>query len=207
MFEILKFNNAYEIEKDFPHRIRKIGTTKFISEWEGNHGYTFVWMNKTNVQKHCILAIQFVPNDDSDVKIQVDHVNRIRLDNRIENLRWVSQSENIKNQTKRDMQVPEYLDELPNHVIEIAEYNNFEFKDLYFDHENLRILKRVRGGKIKIIKPKLFGNVLRIGLYCVHKKNRTFGYNKLIRVLSEGVESKNEKDDNEDQNNIENNDE
>ena len=156
MFEILKFNNSFEIEKEFPHRIRKIGKTKFISEWENNHGYTFVWMNQTNVQKHRIFARQFVPCDDHDIKTKVDHINRIRSDNRIENLRWVSQSENVKNQVKRDIQVAEYLDELPNHVIEIAEYNNFEFQDYYFDHENSRILKRMKNGKIKIIKPKLF---------------------------------------------------
>ena len=105
------------------------------------------------------------------------------------------------------MQVAEYIDELPNHVIEIAEYNNFEFKDYYFDHENSRIIKRLKSGKLKIVKPKLFGHVLRIGLYCTQKKNRTFGYNKLIRVLTEGVDNNNENDENEDTNKLDDNEE
>jgi citrate synthase len=33
-------------------------------------------------------------------KFNIDHINRIRLDNRIENLRDVSQSDNVKNTTR-----------------------------------------------------------------------------------------------------------
>lgn len=54
---------------------------------------------KKNFPAHRILMMTFNPTDDMDNKI-VDHINGIRSDNRLENLRWTSQSLNVlyKNQ-------------------------------------------------------------------------------------------------------------
>lgn len=45
---------------------------------------------------HRIVARCFIPNDDPENKTMVDHINGNRVDYRIENLRWVSASENSK---------------------------------------------------------------------------------------------------------------
>ena len=44
---------------------------------------------------HRLIAIHYIPNPEN--KPCVDHKNRIRHDNRIENLRWVSRLENNQN--------------------------------------------------------------------------------------------------------------
>ena len=44
---------------------------------------------------HRLIAEAFIPNPEN--KCDVDHINRIRHDNRIENLRWATRSENIVN--------------------------------------------------------------------------------------------------------------
>ena len=41
---------------------------------------------------HRLIAIHFIPNPNNN--LEVDHINRIRDDNNINNLRWVNRSEN-----------------------------------------------------------------------------------------------------------------
>ena len=65
-----------------------------------NTGYYIVCIYKNNIQKifkvHRLVALNFIPN--SEEKPMVDHINRDKLDNRINNLRWVTPTENNLNQ-------------------------------------------------------------------------------------------------------------
>lgn len=44
---------------------------------------------------HKLVGITFIPNPDN--KPEIDHINAIRTDNRVENLRWVTRKENDNN--------------------------------------------------------------------------------------------------------------
>lgn len=44
---------------------------------------------------HRLVAVAFIPNPDN--KESIDHINTVKTDNRVENLRWVTNMENIHN--------------------------------------------------------------------------------------------------------------
>ena len=50
---------------------------------------------KVTVDGHRFIAEQLLPNPLN--LPQVDHINRVRHDNRVENLRWVTRTENMQN--------------------------------------------------------------------------------------------------------------
>ena len=62
-------------------------------------GYYRICLCKNGKEKyfslHRLIALAFIPNPDN--KEEIDHINRIRNDNRIENLRWASKSEQQRN--------------------------------------------------------------------------------------------------------------
>lgn len=50
---------------------------------------------------HRILAYCFLPNDEPDVKKNIDHINEDKYDYRLENLQWITASENMAKRTKQ----------------------------------------------------------------------------------------------------------
>ena len=152
-FEPLRdFENDYEIEVAEPHRIRRIGSDRFVTPYLHRlTGYVHINLNGRNYQLHRILAKHFIPNPD-DLP-QVDHIDRNRSNNSIENLRWVSASENCRNRTVTALGKREYLNAAPNDIIEITRYNDFEFKEnkYFFCGENDKVVQRVNDHKWRFI--------------------------------------------------------
>jgi hypothetical protein len=79
----------------------KKGKGRFLKPGKCHKGYRHVRIYNDEGHKskkiHRLVAENLIPNPDN--KPQVDHINRIRDDNRVENLRWVStkkQNENKK---------------------------------------------------------------------------------------------------------------
>lgn len=73
---------------------------KYLDGNIGTQGYLQIWLTckdgkKRYFMKHRVIAYYLIPNPQN--KPQVDHINTIKTDNRVENLRWVDQSENNKN--------------------------------------------------------------------------------------------------------------
>lgn len=68
-----------------------------------DRGYLKVTLSKDNKLKyisvHRLIAEAFIPNPEN--KSFIDHINGNRADNRIENLRWVTQKENMNNPITR----------------------------------------------------------------------------------------------------------
>ncbi len=75
-----------------------------------SNGYLMVCFRKDkksyNKRVHRLIAEIFIPNPNN--YLCVDHINRDRKDNRLENLRWTTQMVNCQNQSKRNDNISGY---------------------------------------------------------------------------------------------------
>lgn len=68
--------------------------------WKDADGYLKVKANGKDRFVHRLIAETFIPNPEN--KPQIDHFNRNRADNMVENLRWVTHKENSRNTEQHD---------------------------------------------------------------------------------------------------------
>ena len=130
MWQTLKSHPNYEIFNEYPFDIRK-KSGKMLKPFT-KQGYLKHTIDGKQYYKHVLIANQFIPNDDPANKTEIDHINRDRLDNHLENLRWISHSDNLKNRTKSKTNVFNWVDELPDDAFELTTYGDHELEDIYY---------------------------------------------------------------------------
>ena len=138
-FEPLKgFESDYLIQKEFPFVIKKKSNNRILKDTiHKTSGYVYITLNGKTYRKHVIIAKQFLENPEN--LPQVDHINHNRADNRLENLRFVSSSENNRNRTVSTANTAiqyEFVDDISDEAIVVDEYNSHQFTDYYY-HDNV----------------------------------------------------------------------
>ena len=94
--QIKDFEN-YEISNYGNVRNKK--TKRILKSNCVGKGYLAVQLSKNSTRKsfqiHRLIALEFIPNSDPENKTQVNHIDGNKLNNNIDNLEWVTPSENI----------------------------------------------------------------------------------------------------------------
>ena len=174
------FEDSYEVEIDEPHRIRRRGSAKYFTPFVDNTGYMCVCLNCRKYYLHRILAKHFIPNPD-DLP-QVDHIDRNPLNNSIENLRWVSASENNRNRTVTAYGRYEYLNAAPNDITEITTFNDVEYAEnkYFFCYELDRVVLRINDHKWQLISEHPHNGYLRVNMRDINGRNHMVYVHKII---------------------------
>jgi hypothetical protein len=103
VWKVIKDYEDYQVSNLGRIKSCKLGKEKiraFSYDSKGYVGITLCKEGKSKTHKvHRLVAYAFIPNPDN--LPQVDHINRVKTDNRVENIRWVSQSDNQVNTKDR----------------------------------------------------------------------------------------------------------
>lgn len=98
--EIPGYEGKYAITTD--GEVWSYSDQMFMSPWVHSCGYLMVSLQENkdfgkqkNCRVHRLVAMTYLPNPEG--KEEVDHINKNRMDNRLENLRWVTSAENKAN--------------------------------------------------------------------------------------------------------------
>ena len=106
---IKEATEEWKVIKDFPRymissygRVFSTKRNKILKPYN-SHGYCVVDLgerrdNRRASYVHRLVADAFISNPDN--KEEVNHINSVRHDNRVENLEWVTPSENVKHAWK-----------------------------------------------------------------------------------------------------------
>ena len=179
-WEKLKEHDEYEICKVYPHLIRR-AKDKYILKETLDRRYLRVSLNQKLYSKHRLIALQWITNPNPAEYDCVDHVNRNSLDNRIENLFWCSNYENLNNQTRTSTRNIEYIDALPDDAIKVDHWNQFTFEDYYFSLEEEKFYRTLRNRNIRVIPTFKHHDVRVVSLTDTNKHKHEINYNKFLR--------------------------
>lgn len=131
-WQTLKQFDDYEINSEFPYDIRKKGKINVLKGDYNSCGYKRVYIHNKPYLFHRLVANQFVHNDDPQNKTQVDHIDHNKSNNRINNLRWCTRSENNMNRSGCRGYIWEEVETLPDDAFELTEYGGYDIEDYYY---------------------------------------------------------------------------
>lgn len=136
---------------------------RILQKFKTKKGYLQTSLSKDtkrlNTGIHRVVALAFIPNPEN--KPQVNHINGIKTDNRVENLEWCTNKENqihaVKNKlSKHNLAEKHHNSKLTNEdVIKVRQLHSIGFKN----HELAKDYNISRTAMSNILRKKTYFNI------------------------------------------------
>ena len=120
-------------------RVKNIKTNRILIGSYDSNGYRKVTINGKNYNIHRLLALAFIPNPDK--LPEVDHLDEVKTNNNVSNLRWVSKSENTRHSAHQYSCKIKQLDKDGNLIRIWPSVNQIEHELGYSTHPIRNVLK------------------------------------------------------------------
>ena len=125
--------------------VRNTNTGRILKNHKNIHGYYIVDLHKEGTRKtltiHRLIGLHFIPNPDN--LREIDHIDRNRTNNSISNLRWISNSNNLRNRPKFKNSTSKYIGvsfhkPTGKYLTRITINNKLKYIGLYETQEEVR---------------------------------------------------------------------
>ena len=104
--DVVGYENLYQVSN-----LGNVKRTALLKPHLDHCGYCFVNLSKNGVVKclrvHTLVANAFIPNELN--KKEINHINGIKTDNRVDNLEWTTHKENMEHAIKTGLMNKESL--------------------------------------------------------------------------------------------------
>ena len=114
-YETLKLDGRYAISPEYPYEIIYRSTNRVIKVSTSYNEYKTVNIGGKTYGLHKVIAMQWLENPNNYK--EVNHKDGDRSNNHLENLEWISHSENLKQRPKFTRRNYEFIDELPETAV------------------------------------------------------------------------------------------
>ena len=133
--------DRFVIRKNFMFYFRKGKILKLRIGFKG-YQYASLWGNKKNNKPkvHRLIAQAFIPNPNN--LPQVNHKNNNKLDNRVENLEWITNLDNIRHAWKNGFKNNNHCIGEKNHFAKLTSESVREIRNSYKELNKLNLVSK-----------------------------------------------------------------
>ena len=121
---IIGYEDNYEVSSHGRVRNKKTNQ-RILKQWINCGGYSMITLTKNKKKKHFsihrLVALLFIKNQEN--KTTVDHIDRNKLNNNVENLRWATRFEQTENRDIMNNALRIRLSEYNKYIVCFRKYN------------------------------------------------------------------------------------